>query len=72
MPPKRGNVPGSRRSFPDLTASIVGMVVLDAALLAGEWVTGSPLRSGLILLAIDAVWLLVWLLVRRSWTGSPY
>ena len=65
-------VPGDRRAFPDVTLSVLAMVLLDAVLVAGGWVAGTPLQAGLILLAIDLVWLLGWLLVRRWWMASPY
>ena len=53
----------------------LGALVLDALVVAGGWVTGSPSRMAMSLLIMDVVLLGLWVIgipIRRWLARSPY
>ena len=53
----------------------LGALVLDALVVAGGWVTGSPRRMAMSLLIMDVVLLGLWVIgipIRRWLARSPY
>jgi len=67
----------ARHTLPEvgfLGATLVSLV-LDALLVAGGWVTGSPSRIAMTLFIVDVVLLGLWVIgipIRRWLTRSPY
>jgi len=67
----------ARHILPEVSflGATLGSLVLDALLVAGGWVTGSPSRMAMTLLIIDLVLLGLWVIgipIRRWLARSPY